>query len=119
MILMIMISAALILTALVLSFALNNQNLRSNASSVNLPPSLRHLFGTDWLRRDMFTRTVKGLRLSLAVGTFAGLISVAVAAWLGICAAVFGKTVDAVVSWFIFMVSFPYIYVNAFQENRA
>jgi peptide/nickel transport system permease protein len=110
MILMIMISAALILTALVLSFTLSNQNLRSNGSSINLSPSLRHLFGTDWLGRDMFTRTVKGLRLSLAVGTFAGLISAALAAVLGICAGVFGKTVDAVISWFIdLFIGMPHI----------
>jgi peptide/nickel transport system permease protein len=110
MILMISISSALILSTLILSFALSDQNLRSNASAVNRPPSLCHLFGADWLGRDMFTRTVKGLRLSLAVGAFAGLISVVIATLLGVCAAVFGKAVDAIVSWFIdLFIGMPHI----------
>ncbi|MNQ87024.1 Dipeptide transport system permease protein DppC [compost metagenome] len=49
----------------------------------------------------MFTRTMKGLRLSLAVGAFASLLSVVVATVLGIGAAVFGKAVDGVISWVI------------------
>ena len=27
----------------------------------NNPPSLKHIFGTDWMGRDMLTRTIKGL----------------------------------------------------------
>ncbi|WP_229263725.1 ABC transporter permease [Cohnella cholangitidis] len=64
-------------------------------------PSVEHLFGTDWLGRDMFTRTIKGLRLSLAVGAFASLLSVLIAIVMGICAAIFGKAVDAAISWII------------------
>ena len=49
----------------------------------------------------MFTRTIKGLRLSLAVGTFASVLSVLIATVMGICAATFGKAVDAAISWVI------------------
>ncbi|RAU98631.1 ABC transporter permease [Paenibacillus sp. YN15] len=94
-------SSLLIVAILILSFLLSDSNLRLNAASRNLPPSFNHWFGTDWLGRDMFTRTIKGLRLSLAVGAFASLISVFVATIMGICAATFGKTVDAIVSWII------------------
>ena len=31
----------------------------------NLPPSSAHLFGTDWMGRDMFMRTIKGLSTSI------------------------------------------------------
>jgi peptide/nickel transport system permease protein len=94
-------SAGLIALILILSFALNDKNLRVNNVSKNLAPGPSHLFGTDWLGRDMFTRTMKGLRLSFGVGAFATLISVALAVILGTSAAIFGKKVDAVISWFI------------------
>ncbi|AVP55653.1 peptide ABC transporter permease [Clostridium tetani] len=94
-------SAMLLLCILIFSFLLSNDNFRLSATDKNLPPSFKHLFGTDWLGRDMFTRTIKGLRLSLAVGTLASIISVFMATIMGICAATFGKTLDAVISWFI------------------
>ena len=34
----------------------------------NLPPSISHPFGTDWLGRDMLQRTLKGLSVSIQVG---------------------------------------------------
>ncbi|AAO36417.1 ABC transporter permease [Clostridium tetani] len=94
-------SAMLLLCILIFSFLLSNDNFRLSSTDKNLPPSFKHLFGTDWLGRDMFTRTIKGLRLSLAVGAFASIISVFMATIMGICAATFGKTLDAVISWFI------------------
>lgn len=94
-------SVILLTVILVLSFALSNQNLRLGSAEKNLAPSLQHLFGTDWLGRDMFTRTMKGLRLSLAVGAFASVVSTVVATVMGMCAALFGKKVDFVISWLI------------------
>lgn len=94
-------SIVLLISIIILSFLLSNDNLRLNTASKNLSPSLKHLFGTDWLGRDMFTRTIKGLRLSLAVGAFASIISVFMATILGVCAATFGKTADTIISWFI------------------
>lgn len=94
-------SSILVLAILILSFALSDENLRLSTAQKNLAPSAQHLFGTDWLGRDMFTRTIKGLRLSLAVGAFASIVSVIVATVMGICAATFGKTVDNVISWII------------------
>ncbi len=38
------------------------------------PPSMDHLFGTDSLGRDVFTRTWYGARISLFVGLMAALI---------------------------------------------
>ena len=93
-------SAAFLLLLLFLGFWLSNDNLRLSVAR-NLPPSWEHPFGTDWLGRDMFTRTIKGLRLSLSVGALASVISVVVAIVMGTCAAVFGKAADAVISWMI------------------
>lgn len=101
MILLLVLSSGFLLAILILSFWLSNDNLRLSAASKNLAPNLQYIFGTDWLGRDMFTRTLKGLRLSLAVGAFASILSVIIATVMGICAATFGKTVDAVISWLI------------------
>jgi peptide/nickel transport system permease protein len=101
MIMLLALSSGFLLTILILSFCLSNDNLRLSAASKNLTPSLDYIFGTDWLGRDMFTRTMKGLRLSLAVGALASLLSVIIATVMGICAAIFGKTVDGIISWFI------------------
>ncbi len=78
------IVAALILLSVFLSnFFLDASVLSSNFAGVNQPPSLEHIFGTDWMGRDMFTRTLLGLGLSIAVGAFASIISTILAIILG------------------------------------
>lgn len=67
----------------------------------NLPPSFTHLFGTDWLGRDMFSRTIQGLSVSIQVGAAGAVCSVLIAAVLGLAAATLGKTVDRIVTWLI------------------
>lgn len=67
-------------------------------------PSLAHPFGTDWLGRDLFLRTLKGLSVSLTVGVAASLISAVIAILVGIAAAMGSKTVDGIISWVIDLV---------------
>ena len=82
----------------------------TNLSLKNQSPSLVHLFGTDNLGRDMFTRTISGLSISIFIGLFAAVISAFIALVLGILAAIGGKKADTIITWLVdFMCSIPHI----------
>ncbi|WP_253724360.1 ABC transporter permease [Sporosarcina sp. HYO08] len=80
---------------------LNPERIATNFQEKNLAPSLHHLFGTDWLGRDMFSRTVMGLSLSIKVGLIGAIGSTFIAVSLGMIAATMGKAADRIVSWLI------------------
>ena len=61
-------------------------------------PSAEHLFGSDVLGRDVLSRVIYGLRVSLLVSVSAVLTSVLVAVPLGLLAGYFGGVVDTAVS---------------------
>ncbi|MCI3918861.1 ABC transporter permease [Paenibacillus sp. TRM 82003] len=73
----------------------------SNLAWRNEAPSLQHLFGTDWLGRDMFARTMKGLSLSIGVGLIAALGSASISLILGLAAATMGRIADRLITWMI------------------
>ncbi|WP_234969349.1 ABC transporter permease [Bacillus massilinigeriensis] len=83
----------------ILGLTLDKGNIVTHLEIRNAPPTLEHLFGTDWLGRDMFTRTMMGLTLSMGVGLLGAFCSTMIAAVLGMVAATMGKVADAVVSW--------------------
>jgi len=60
-------------------------------------PSLRHLFGTDELGRDIFFRVLYGSRISLAVGIVAVMIGLAIGMLLGCVAGYYGGAVENVI----------------------
>ncbi len=95
-----LIAAALI--AIYLSGALMSESsLRADFSQTFQPPSLAHPFGTDYLGRDMFVRTIKGLSLSLTVGAIASVISAIIALVVGVTAALGKGWIDHAINWFI------------------
>jgi peptide/nickel transport system permease protein len=82
-------------------FLLEEGRIATNLNERNVPPSLDHLFGTDWLGRDMFTRTMMGISLSIGVGLIGAIGSTIIALILGIAAATMGVVVDNLISWLI------------------
>ena len=70
----------------------------------NLAPSPVHIFGTDWMGRDMLARTLAGLATSVVVGLGAAAASSVIALVLAAAAALGGTRVDAAVAWIIDLV---------------
>ena len=60
-------------------------------------PSAQHIFGTDELGRDIFSRIVWGSRFSLSVGVLAVLLGTAVGMVFGAFAGYFGGVVDDII----------------------
>lgn len=87
----------LFLIIIISGYMINGEQLEANMSEKNLSPSLTNLFGTDWLGRDMFMRTLKGLNLSFQVGFLAASISTLVAFLLSVFASV-NKLLDHIVT---------------------
>jgi len=107
--LMIGLTSLLLLTIVVSSVSLGEESLQTDFSSKNLSPSTEHPFGTDWMGRDMFIRTVKGLGLSIMIGAFASTISTILAVILGLLSSA-GKTADSFVSWIVdLFLSIPHL----------
>ena len=73
-------------------------------SRKDLAPCLKYPFGTDWLGRNMFYRTLTGLSMSILIGVCAAGVSAVMALVLGVAAATLGKKTDSVISFFVDMV---------------
>jgi len=71
-------------------------------------PSMKFVLGTDDLGRDVFSRMVYGIRISLTVGLVAVGISVLIGTLLGLMSGYFGGMVDVVIMRFVdIMLCFP------------
>jgi peptide/nickel transport system permease protein len=78
--------------------------------STQLPPSSEHIFGTDLLGRDLFSRVIYGSRISMTVGVVAVAISLGIGLFFGALSGFFGRIADTLIMRFadIFF-AFPYI----------
>jgi len=73
-----------------------------------LGPSPQFLLGTDDLGRDVFSRMVHGIRISLTVGIVAVSIAVVIGTILGLTAGYFGGWIDSLIMRFVdIMLCFP------------
>lgn len=73
--------------------------LSQNLAVRNQGPSLAHLFGTDDLGRDVFSRVIYGARTALIVAVVVTFIAVIIGVTLGALAGFFGGFLDSFVMW--------------------
>ena len=76
------------------------RDIPTNFANAMQMPSLEHLFGTDWMGRDMFQRTIAGLGLSIMVGFIASVVSTIISILLGLFSS-FNKVADEAVAGII------------------
>jgi peptide/nickel transport system permease protein len=99
-----------VVTIIVMNFAIDDAGLRTTIENFNRAPSLEHWLGTDWLGRDMFTRIIKSIVVSLNIGLLAAVVSSVIALFLGILSVVGGKWIDRVVTSLVDMcTSLPHL----------
>ena len=87
---MLVLMVVLVLAAPLSRYTPTDQNPRNEFAT----PSAEHWFGTDELGRDVFTRILYGGRISLAVGIFSTLFSLAIGIVIGALAGYYGGWVD-------------------------
>lgn len=105
----IIIASAILVVLVVSGILVDGENINISLETKNQAPDSDHLFGTDWLGRDMLLRTLKGLVLSLGVGIIAALFSTIIALILSILSS-WNKTADNIVTWLIdLFLSVPHI----------
>ena len=92
-----LVSATLAAIVIVLAFGTlsGEEAVVTDFGAKNLAPSVEHIFGTDWLGRDMLSRTLKGLSLSVVTGMAASVVSALMALIIGVLGASGGKRTDA------------------------
>lgn len=65
------------------------------------PPSAEHPFGTDHVGRDVLSRVLYGIRLSLSIATVSVLLSLTIGTGVGLFAGYVGGIVDALLMRFV------------------
>ncbi len=88
----------------ILGVVLLDHAMVTDFSRKNQPPSWEFPFGTDWMGRDMLTRTISGLSMSIRIGLLTASASAMIALLLGSVAAMGGRGADGTVNWFVDMV---------------
>jgi peptide/nickel transport system permease protein len=88
----------------------NGVNYSLSPKGIGLGPSWHHPFGTDYLGRDILSRTIVASRISMLVGVIAVAIALVIGLALGPVAGYYGGFVDTVIMRLadVFF-AFPYI----------
>lgn len=86
-----------VITALVGPYFTSFDPTKIDYSIKLLKPSAEHWFGTDHNGRDIFTRVIHGMQLTLSVGIFSVVVGAVIGVILGIFSGYFGGKLDAII----------------------
>jgi peptide/nickel transport system permease protein len=102
------IIAFLTLVAILAPYVAPYDPIEQNLAERLQKPSMKHLFGTDELGRDVFSRVIYGTRISLTVGIISVGIGITIGTILGLIAGYFGGIADTAIMRFVdIMLCFP------------
>jgi peptide/nickel transport system permease protein len=102
--------ATIALAAIFAPFIAPHDPLVQDLTAQSLPPSPAHLFGTDKLGRDVFSRIVYGARTSISIGFVAVGLAITVGTFVGVVAGYLGGRVEsALMGAMDVMLAFPSI----------
>ena len=104
MVCLMIVSAVVLAGITVAGGLLGEEAMVTDFSRKNLTPCLRYPFGTDWMGRDMFVRTLTGLSLSIRLGLLTAAVSSVIAFFMGIGAASLGRVADGLIGGLIDLV---------------
>ena len=90
-----------LITAILGPYLVPYDPLETNAKIALQPPSIEHLFGTDNLGRDVFSRVIVATRLDLTISVLAVLMSFIIGSVLGTIAGYWGGWLDVFLSRFL------------------
>ena len=94
-------------------FLVNNDYRSTDFDNIFLPPTItgQHFFGTDDLGRDLFVRTLLGVRITLFVAVIASFVSLFIGVIYGAIAGYVGGKVDALMMRLVdAMYALPFIF---------
>jgi len=98
----------LLLVAIIGPFVVDDPTAQSTA--LREKPTNQHWFGTDQLGRDVLSRVVNGIRLSLFIGFMVAIIAITIGIIVGALAGWFGRWVDSVLMRFVdILLGIPYL----------
>jgi oligopeptide transport system permease protein len=116
---------AVVLLAFVGPWLSPHDYLQTDFERILQPPALAntHIFGTDDLGRDLFVRSMHGVRVTILVALVASIVSLVIGVFYGAVAGLAGGRVDAVMMRFVdTLYALPFIFfvillMVAFERN--
>src|SRR5215813_9558028 len=91
------IMAIFVFAAVFADFLTRFDPVTTNSALSLAPPSAAHIFGADFMGRDIYSRIIYGARISLAVGLGSAFLGCAVGVALGLASGYLGGWVDLII----------------------
>ena len=105
--------AVIAVASIVVPFLVDNDYQSTDFDNIFLPPTVagQHFFGTDDLGRDLFVRTLLGVRITLFVAVIASFVSLFIGVIYGAIAGYVGGKIDALMMRLVdAMYALPFIF---------